>query len=38
MQRRVEEECILAIDLDSLTNARLRVYLKKLLDVIMKRV
>jgi hypothetical protein len=38
MQRRVEEECILAIDLDSLTNAMLRVYLKKLLDVIMKRV
>jgi hypothetical protein len=38
MQERAKEECILAIDIDSLTNPRLRAYYKKLQDAIMSRV
>jgi hypothetical protein len=35
MQERAQEEHILAIDIDSLTNPRLRAYYKKLQDAIM---
>jgi hypothetical protein len=38
MQERAEEEHILDIDIDSLTNLRLRAYYKKLQDTIMSRV
>jgi hypothetical protein len=38
MQRWAEEECILAIDVDSVTNLKLRAYYKKLQDKIMSKV
>jgi hypothetical protein len=38
MQRTHEEECILAIDLDSVPNERLRAYYKKMHDKIMENV
>jgi hypothetical protein len=38
MQERDEEERVLAIDIDSLTNPRLCAYYKKLQDAIISRV
>jgi hypothetical protein len=37
LQQRAEEERILAIDIDTVTNPRLRAYYKKLQDEIMER-